>query len=95
MASPAQNRVGRGAVSTDFLPLAQALAVVRPMSPVEPLITPKELGVLLKVSINSARKIMRENGGIYVGAQLRWTQAKYERFLRTGGKLIHDAAAAH
>jgi hypothetical protein len=51
----------------------------------EPLITPAELAEILQVSINTARKIMREEGAISVGAQLRWTVTKLERFLRAGG----------
>jgi len=42
----------------------------------EPLITPRELAKLLQVSRNTALRIMREEGAVNVGSQLRWTTTK-------------------
>src|SRR3954468_9906269 len=51
----------------------------------EPLVTPIELAEFLQVSPGTARRIMREHGAIQIGHQLRWTNAKLERYLRTKG----------
>lgn len=51
----------------------------------EPLITPAQLAAILQVSRNTALRIMREEGAITVGIQLRWTGTKLERYLRVGG----------
>jgi len=56
----------------------------------EPLITPAQLAEILQVSLNTARRIMREQGAISVGAQLRWTATKLERYLRMGGSGCTD-----
>jgi hypothetical protein len=56
----------------------------RTTAPREPLLTPAEIAAVLQVSINTARRIMRENGGLWVGSQLRWTNVKLERYLRSG-----------
>jgi len=54
--------------------------------PLEPLLTPADVAAILRVSLNTARRIMRETGGtIYVGKQMRWTRTKLERYLRLGG----------
>jgi hypothetical protein len=58
----------------------------------EPLITPAELAKILQVSINTARRIMREQGVVFAGAQLRWTTTKLERYLRLGGSGCTNAS---
>lgn len=56
------------------------------MTPVEPLLTPADVAAALRVSRNTARAIMRAQGGtIRVGKQLRWTAARLARYVRTGG----------
>jgi len=51
----------------------------------EPLLTVADVASILRVSLNTARRIMREERAIQVGKQLRWTQTKLERYLRAGG----------
>jgi hypothetical protein len=41
-----------------------------------PLLTPKDVAETLKVSLNTARKIMKENGGLWIGNQLRWSRGE-------------------
>lgn len=52
----------------------------------EPLLTPRDVARLLKVSLRTARKVMTANKPIMVGQQLRWTKARLEKFVNSGGK---------
>lgn len=53
--------------------------------PISETLTPHDVAADLKVSLNTARKIMRENRPFYVGKCLRWTRTQLERYKRAGG----------
>lgn len=61
----------------------------------ERLLAPRDVAEVLNVSINTARSIMREQGALRIGNQLRWTGTKLDRYLRRAGVTVGAESLLH